>query len=107
MKVHFTRTLHIGKDYFPAGEQDVPEATLKQPFFAKHIKAGHIIDVGQKPKKTVHLDNLDRAKLLIEKLAAQKADTTKPDATKPDDSEDDAEKAARVKAADKNKGKDK
>jgi hypothetical protein len=68
MKVQFTRTLHIGKEYYREGELDLPESLLKQPAFAKHVKCGHIIDVGSKPKKIVQLSEQERAQALLEKL---------------------------------------
>lgn len=83
MKVTLTRPLHIGKDKFAAGENDIPEATLKTKEFALHIKAGHILDVASAPKKSVTLSDKERADILLEKVYGKaKADATPEEAEK-------------------------
>jgi hypothetical protein len=82
MKVVFSRSLHIGKNYWPAGECDVPEQELRTPMMAKHIKAGHIMEPSQAPRKPVHKTNQERATALLEKIHGPKANLSVAEAEK-------------------------
>lgn len=82
MKVYLTRNLHIGKDYFKAGEQEIADSVLKSEIFAKHIQAGNILDVSHAPKKVVAPTLKQRADSLLEKIHGEKANATPEEAAK-------------------------
>lgn len=72
MKVFLTRHLHIGKDHYPKGIQDISDVVLKSnKHFAKHIKAGHILDAAVAPKQVRQPTNKERATALLEKVLAK------------------------------------
>lgn len=83
MKVVLTRGLHIDRHFYPPGEQDIPVETLKSKQFAKHIKAGNILEPSMAPRKTVHLTPAKRAEVLLEKVYGKaKANLTPEEAEK-------------------------
>lgn len=79
MKVHLTRSLHIDKHYYPAGEQEIPAETLKSKMFAKHIKAGHILEPAFAPRKAVHITPKQRAEVLLEKVFGKDKEDLTPE----------------------------
>lgn len=79
MKVHLTRALHIDKNYYPAGPQEIPAETLKTKMFAKHIKAGHILEPSQVPRKVVAQTTKQRADILLEKVFGKQKQNATPE----------------------------
>lgn len=83
MKVVVTRGLHIGKHVYPPGEQEIPDSELRTTLFAKHIKAGHILEPAAAPRRTLVKSTQERAQALLEKVFSKdKANATPEEAAK-------------------------
>jgi hypothetical protein len=96
MKVHLTRGLHLDGKHYAAGPQEIDDAALKSVMFAKHIKAGNVLDVADAPKKVSIQTPAERAEILLEKLHGKQkknltpaqAEALSPSAPPPKESDD-------------------